>query len=107
MYFEKNSADRFPAMESDRKMIKGYSVDGPALDSWENVPLDSSLKAVAEAETADCGLGGGGGICIVLDFTPEISTVKVLLDNCEFEGNHGSVGGNRSARCCGRKHFDN
>lgn len=81
-------------IESELNAIQGSFSNGLLP---ETAPMDSSLTAEAESEAADCGLGGGGGICIVLDLIPETSTVNVHLDDCKFTANDASVGGNSSA----------
>lgn len=47
----------------------------------------------SEPVTNDCGNGGGGGICLVLDSIPEASTAQIQLLNVNFTNNEAAVGG--------------
>ena len=63
-----------------------------------NVALQSTVSVKEEfdvdVETAlNCGEGGGGGICLVLNQVPSRAFAQVVIRETSFEGNSARIGG--------------
>ena len=55
--------------------------------------LPDNGSVVARRPSNGCGIGAGGGVCLIFDDVPEDAMADVQIFNADFVGNDALIGG--------------